>query len=213
MTVRPLDPGRVRRALWSERAFVGLHANLATLPPERAARMPLHMAVERPQAFAPELEAEAATLDGAAADDVRSRAARCRTGVETLMVARDEATAAPVFCQWWLRDPAMVEAWAPGLSLPPGVVLVEGAYTFAAFRRLGVMRAGMAQLLRAAHGEGAVAAVTYVAPDNVASLRACAQVGFLIDHERADRRRLGRHLVRYAPAGRAAVDGFLQAAA
>ena len=69
---------------------------------------------------------------------------------------------------------------------------VEGAFTFAAFRRMGAMADGMAQLLRIAAAEGATSALTYVAIDNVPSLRGCANVGFDLDHVRVSIRRLGR---------------------
>ena len=56
---------------------------------------------------------------------------------------------------------------------------------------MGVMADGMLQLLRIAREEGALAAITYVASDNVASLRGCAAVGFVPDHLRRSTRRVG----------------------
>jgi hypothetical protein len=57
---------------------------------------------------------------------------------------------------------------------------------------MGAMADGMAQLLRIAAAEGATSALTYVAIDNVPSLRGCANVGFDLDHVRVSVRRLGR---------------------
>jgi len=70
--------------------------------------------------------------------------------------------------------------------------LVEGAFTFPTFRGLGVMADGMGQLLSRARRQGVRSVLTYVAEDNLASLRGCARVGFSLDHLRVNRRRLGR---------------------
>jgi hypothetical protein len=118
-------------------------------------------------------------------------------GVETLYVTED-GDGAPVYAQW-LVTPDTWEAldrFSPTRypRLAADEALVEGAYTFAAFRGLGVMAAGMAQLLEIAHAAGAGAVITYVGDDNVPSLRGCARVGFELDHLRVNQRRFGRHV-------------------
>jgi hypothetical protein len=50
---------------------------------------------------------------------------------------------------------------------------------------------GMHQLLELARGQGAHAAITYVAAGNGPSLRGCANVGFELHHVRVTTRRLG----------------------
>ena len=77
----------------------------------------------------------------------------------------------------------------PALKLDE--ILLEGAYTFCRYRRMAVMADGMAQLLRIARAQGGRAAFTYVASDNVRSLRGCASVGFVLDHVRMNTRHLG----------------------
>ena len=94
----------------------------------------------------------------------------------------------------WCSTRLWLHAHAPSRypHLGEGEVILEGAYTFTAFRQLGAMRDGMAQLLRIAAAEGANSALTYVEAHNVPSLRGCADVGFRPDHVRASIRRLGR---------------------
>jgi hypothetical protein len=84
---------------------------------------------------------------------------------------------------------------SPGVhdALAVHEVLLEGAYTFRAFRGIGAMADGMGQLLRIARDEGHEAAITYVGADNVPSLRGCARVGFVLDHVRRNKRVLGVH--------------------
>jgi hypothetical protein len=116
----------------------------------------------------------------------------CEAGIRELFVA-DGAVGQPAYCQWLVRqrDQWRLHEHAPGRypALRTDEVLLEGAYTFLAYRRRGAMADGMWQLLARARDEGARAAITYVADDNRASLRGCAAVGFEPDHmSRADRR-------------------------
>ncbi len=61
-------------------------------------------------------------------------------------------------------------------NLAPDDWLVEGAYTFVAYRRLGAMGDGMHQLVMAARDAGARRVITYVSEAGVASLRAPRQL-------------------------------------
>jgi hypothetical protein len=141
---------------------------------------------------------------GAASDDALEalrRSRMCRSGVSTLYVAHDPE-GAPMYAQWLVRarDQNQLHAIS-GLfpRLTDGVVLVEGAYTFERFRRLGAMAAGMHQLLEIARGEGAHTALTFVATDYVPSIRGCARVGFGLGDVRVTRRRLGIAQCAYRP--------------
>ncbi len=119
----------------------------------------------------------------------------CESDVTTLYVARAE-DGRPAYAQWLIRpqEQERLRAHAPSSYGPlrEDEVLLEGAYTFGAFRRLGLMADGMAQLLRHARDEGFRSAITYVATTNVASLRGCGACGFEPDHVRVSERRLGR---------------------
>jgi RimJ/RimL family protein N-acetyltransferase len=101
----------------------------------------------------------------------------------------------PIYAQWLVRprDREALYRHSPGRysELGDEDVLVEGAYTFLAFRRRGAMADGMAQLLQIAADEGMHTAYTYVEVHNIPSLRGCAEVGFTPHHMRASVRRLG----------------------
>ena len=117
----------------------------------------------------------------------------CASGVPTLYAA-DASDGRPIYAQWLIRSP---DDWhlqnkPPHDELTDGEVMLEGAYTFVAFRGVGAMADGMAQLLRIARDEGSKAAITYVHSDNIPSLRGCARVGFVLDHVRVNTTRLGR---------------------
>ena len=89
----------------------------------------------------------------------------CTSDVQTLYVA-DADDGRPVYAQWLVRRPdqSRLQAETPDAhdALAEGEILLEGAYTFVAFRGVGAMADGMGQLLRIARDEGAVAAITYV---------------------------------------------------
>ena len=117
----------------------------------------------------------------------------CARGIKALYAA-DSADGRPVYAQWLIRRPDdwRLQNKPPHDALAEGEVLLEGAYTFVAFRGVGAMADGMGQVLRVARDEGNVAAITYVLADNVASLRGCARVGFVLDHVRLNTTHLGR---------------------
>jgi hypothetical protein len=116
-------------------------------------------------------------------------------GVTTLYVAETSGRR-PIYCQWLIRPAEMprIEACVPDTyeHLGGGEVMLEGAYTFTDFRGKKAMSDGMWQLLAIARDEGHTSALTYVAEDNVPSLRGCAAVGFVPDHAHRSVRRLTR---------------------
>src|SRR5580658_5235651 len=78
----------------------------------------------------------------------------------------------------WRR--AFIEKGARGgfLPLADGEALLENAYTPPAYRGLGVMAAAMAQIAERARDFGARKVLTFVATDNIASLKGCQRSGF-----------------------------------
>ena len=132
--------------------------------------------------------------------DVADRQRFCTAAVTTLYVAADDA-GTPIYAQWLVRpdEQEALHRTTDGLfpQLGDGEALVEGAYTFMSFRRLGAMADGMSQLLGSARDAGDRKVFTYVAQDNIPSLRGCANVGFVPDHLRYDVRRFGRRRVRH----------------
>jgi hypothetical protein len=184
----------VREGLWHEKVFLGLRCDLTRLPDVRPARLALTMLPESLASFSG-FEEELRRSGGRDSVELLLRIRSCESGVTTLYVARSD-DGRPAYAQWLVRprEQAHLHAHAPGSygQLADDEVLLEGAYTFGEFRRLGLMADGMAQLLRYARAEGFRSAITYVATTNVASLRGCAACGFEPDHVRVSERRLGR---------------------
>lgn len=181
-----------REQLWYTKVFLGLRCDLGDLPEVRAAKVEMPMRARAP-GDGRDFEAELEHARGGDYLEVLLRLGLCDDGVKTLYVA--DAGGEPIYAQWLVRedDQDLMHAHAPGRydRLAPGEVLLEGAYTFADFRRMGAMADGMAQLLRIARDEGTDSAITFVTVDNVASLRGCAAVGFMPDHIRRSSRRFG----------------------
>jgi hypothetical protein len=178
--------------LWYTKLFIGLRCDLENLPDVRPAKVEVGMEPRSTDSYHG-FEEELARVRGIDYIEVLLRIGFCEAGVQTLYAAEHEG--APVYTQWLVRanDQDIMERHTPGRypQLAQDEVLLEGAYTFTEFRRMGVMADGMLQLLRLSRDEGALAAITYVASDNVASLRGCAAVGFVPDHLRESTRRLG----------------------
>ena len=185
------------RQLFSTRRFLGLRCPLDHEPQVPTAKIPVSMLPRNAEfdGFLRELE----EVQGGASLDAFVRQRMLASGIETLYVTQDE-NGAPVYGQWLVTHASLptLDRFSPGRypRLATDEALVEGAYTFARFRGLGVMAAGMAQLLVRARETGARAVFTYVGDDNVPSLRGCARVGFDLDHVRVNRRRFGRHTSR-----------------
>jgi hypothetical protein len=184
----------VARRAWGEKTYLGLRCDLSELPDRRAAKIPLTM-IARDCADFTGFEIERQHATGADQFQVLIRERLCALGVKSLYVAtsHDEM---PMYCQWLIHadDQDLLDASGAGeyAKLAGDEVLLEGAYTFTPFRGVGAMADGMWQLLSIARGDGARCAFTYVADDNIPSLRGCANVGFVADHVHLSVRRFGR---------------------
>jgi hypothetical protein len=190
-----------RRRIWDSHTHLVLRCDLAGIPPVPPAQIPVEMRetdVATFRGFTAELE----RTQGSDAHDTRVRMQACEDGVKALFVATVDGQ--PAYCQWLVRGEQQdaIHRHSPGTYAPlqPDEVLLEGAYTFTPFRGKKAMAAGMVQLLHIARDEGARAAITYVADDNVPSLRGCARVGFTLDRQRVTTVRLGRRHSREIPA-------------
>jgi hypothetical protein len=195
--VRSVGPALTARTIvtqaWHTKIFLGLRADLTSLPEVRGAKVPITMEPRDTTGY-DGFERELSDVQGSDYIEVLFRIWSCEAGVQTLYSAAVEGNEA--YAQWLVRprDQDLLHEHAPGRysRLQEGEVLLEGAYTFAAYRRMGMMNDGMAQLLRIARDEGYTSAITYVGAENAASLRGCANVGFMLDHARYNERRLGR---------------------
>ena len=139
--------------------------------------------------------------------EVAGRIAMCERGVDGLHVARTR-DGDPIFAEWLIGPdewPA-IDAHRRGLFPRPGrgEVLLEGAYTYVPYRRLGAMADGMHQLLEIARERGDDTAYTYVAAGYPPSIRGCANVGFVLDHVSLRKRRFFVRWVRTVPVDEAA---------
>jgi len=179
---------------WGERCYLGLRCDLSALPERKPARLELEMRPAELLSFHG-FETE---REHAASSDLKQLLLRERFrlhGVTTLYVA-ETSRGRPIYCQWLIRPPEMprMEDCVPDTYEPLGAdeVMLEGAYTFTEFRGKKAMSDGMWQLLAIARDEGYASALTYVADDNVPSLRGCAAVGFVPDHAHVSVRRLTR---------------------
>ena len=180
--------------IWFTKDFFGLRAPLTPPATPRTAKIPITMLpvdAASFQGFADEL----AVAIGPDYTQLLLRENLRTSGIGELYVAVDDA-GVPIYAQWLVRprDQDALHAHSPGRYADFGdtEVLLEGAYTFTRFRRMGAMADGMAKLLRVAADEGMTAAYTYVEAHNIPSLRGCAEVGFVPEHVRASIRRLGR---------------------
>lgn len=188
--------------MWSDSFACGLAADLqADLPVPRAAKIPIEMGIVEPASYAGFAD-EATRVDSGDAIEVAQRARLCAAGARDLYVAQTDDGQA-IYCQWLFAPggEGPLHGVTPNQfpTLAPGDTLVEGAYTFVRYRKLGAMAVGMHQLLVAARETGARRCLTYVSVDNVPSLRGCANVGFTLDHTRVTRQRFGRRSVSFRP--------------
>jgi hypothetical protein len=83
--------------------------------------------------------------------------------------------------------------------LAPGEALLEGAYTPDTHRGLGIMAHAMARIAEHAKELGASSVITFVAADNIASLKGCKKAGFYPYVERKVIWRYGRRQAVFTP--------------
>ena len=189
------------RRIWSSTVSFGLRVDLDGLPEVRPARIAVRMEPRDTASFTG-FEDELERVSEGDAVEVAQRQSLCVAGVRTLYVAVDDS-GAPIYAQWLVRgdEQEPLHRMTNGLfpQLGEGEALVEGAYTFVSARRLGAMADGMSQLLVRARDAGDRRVFTYVAEENVPSLRGCANVGFVPDHLRRNVSRLGLRRVRRVP--------------
>jgi hypothetical protein len=192
---------KVAERTWGSSLSLGLRCDLRSLPPHRPGRIEITMEPRECPGYGGFAD-ELARVKGSNYVYVRGEQRMCDAGVHTLHVA-DAPDGSPAYSQWLVspEERPLIDAHIPGsyTKLERGEVLLEGAYTFSRFRGMSLMADGMWQLLAKARDGGAESALTYVATDNVPSLRGCAAVGFVADHLRRTVRRLGRRRSAFLP--------------
>jgi len=184
---------RASQQVWLNKTFLGLRCDLRTALqlPAPAAKIPVDM---QPWAGGDAFAAEAALVQDEDALEVYARQKMLAAGIQTAYVSLGPG-GAPAYIQWLVSaaTQAPIHALYEGRyrrALAPGEFLLEGAYTFTQHRGQGTMAAAQHQLLQKAAAAGGHTIFTYVASDNIPSLRGCAKVGFVADHVRVDHRRM-----------------------
>ena len=192
----------IKRRVWSTHRACGLRCSPDTVREPRRASVAVRMERAAGSAVVADLKHELADATSDDSVELVNRLRFCEQGVEVPYVARSDSGDA-IYLQWLVSDgdQHLLHKAMPHLFpvLADGEFLVEGAYTFAAFRRMGVMSDGMYQLVANAQALGATSVLTYVSFENVGSLRGCAAVGFELDHVRVTTQRMGRRRSTYIP--------------
>jgi hypothetical protein len=137
------------------------------------------------------------------------------SGLSTCYVAT--TTDGEICYMQWLIDSSQNELIARDFSglCPPlndDEMLLEWAYTFVRFRGLGIMADAMSQISENGAAAGARWLFTYVAVDNIASLKGCRSAGYRPYQIRTERWRLLRRTESFEQLANGAKYSFEQAA-
>jgi RimJ/RimL family protein N-acetyltransferase len=174
--------GRLRLGLRNESTRYGLRRDLAHPFPAPPAKIPISV---RPLAEA-DLSALLAVDDTTSPEDrfeMACRRALAAKRIAGAYVAIDERDGTPCYVQWLFgaADNDFVRRLHGFPKLAADEALLEGAYTPATHRGLGIMPAAMALIAEKADTLGARYVITFVAPDNIPSLKGCQRCGFSPD--------------------------------
>lgn len=190
---------KVRRYLYSDTHAFALRRDLHIPFEAPPARVPLTVRQLRDSDVAELLQ------HGPADEDALERASRARmlrAGLPGCHVGATEGDR-PCYMQWLLghEDNEQIQRYF-GDAFPilnPDTALLEGAYTPVAHRGKGIMPAAMAQIAERADQLGARYVITFVAADNIPSLKGCERAGFQPHAVRTERVRLFRRRVTIEP--------------
>lgn len=123
--------------------------------------------------------------------DTAVRRAHAREDIGQAFVALDSSSQQACFIQWLLTssDNKRIQSFFRRRFplLKADEVLFENALTLPSFRGLGIMSCAMSRIAELAAQEGFRHGVTFVAQDNLPSLRACEKAGFIPHLVRRDR--------------------------
>lgn len=186
----------------SETRAYGLKRDLAEPYPVPDATIPISVRPLADRDVAPLLAVGAAKLDGEAQRDRMARQRMLEAGIATCYVAVTEDDE-PTYMQWLIgpeqndRVAALFGDRFPPLA--PDEMLLEGAFTLEAWRGKKIMAAAMGRIIEKAVDHGARYVVTFVAIDNVPSLKGCARVGMTPYCERTGTWRHFKYTATFTP--------------
>lgn len=193
---------RLAHRMRSDSIAYGFRRDLAMASPPPRAKIELTLRPIREADAAELLAAGEASLTPAEAWERISRRRLLDAGFGRCYVAANPK-GVPCYMQWLFLpgDNDRVAAYFHGAfpRLAADEALLEGAYTPPAFRGYGVMPASMFLLAAEGARHGARRVVTFVAADNVASMKGCVRAGFPPYVMRKDSWRLLRRHTAFVP--------------
>jgi GNAT superfamily N-acetyltransferase len=171
----------VMRRIYSEDTYYGLRRDMFLPFEAPEAKMPIRIRPLREQDIPKLLEPKEARKQSALKDHLQ-RLFLLRSELPTCYVAvtgEDE----PCYMQWMMgpQDNASILSYFRGGFPPlgPDEMLLEGAYTPAKYRGLGIMPCAMAKIAEQGRDFGARRIITFVRSDNETALKGCKRAGFL----------------------------------
>lgn len=181
-TLQSILPPRIARRLQmgvhARSSRLGLRRDLSQPLEMPRARIPISVRPLRPEDL-PVVLPESG-IDDAEKPEIADRYALLAKAGMCAYVAIDERTDTPCYIQW-LLGPSRNDVIRKLECFPilgDDEALLEGAYTPPRHRGLGVMSVAMAMIAERAADIDARYVLTFVAEDNIASLKGCQRAGF-----------------------------------
>ena len=190
----------LRARLGSEKVSLGLVRDVSIPFAAPAAKMQLDVRPRRPGEELNFLSLNANAQAGDASFALVERRL-LDAGIGTCWVALT-ADGAPCYMQFLLTErdnPGIRALWGDFFfpHLGPGEALLEGAFTPEAYRGQGIMAHAMARIAESATATGTRSVMTFVAADNVASLKGCKKAGFAPFLRRTENWRWGHRRIAF----------------
>jgi hypothetical protein len=206
LLLKTREPGLIlkglRRKVYSNSDFFCLRRDLTQPFDTPTAKIPI--------AVRPIQKGEAenlfdATVPGLSAAEVIDRTGRMdffQTGIPECYVAIDQ-NGDPCYSQWLMSsvDNDRIQEYFRGTFpvLAPDEALLEGAFTPESHRGRGIMPRAMALIAERGKNLGARYVITFVAEENIPSLKGCKRAGFVPYMIRKTNWRLLRPRVTFSP--------------
>lgn len=185
----------------SESLSFGLKRDVTKPFPVPAAKVPIHV---RPISSSEVLWLLSESEETLSADAVKERNIRIRmaeANLATCYVALTDGDE-PTYIQWLMgasENATIHQIFGERFpTLAADEMLLEGAFTFEAWRGKGIMACAMAQITDEAPTYGARSVITFVGDGNIASLKGCKRCGFEPYIRRTDTLRFFRHHARFS---------------
>lgn len=191
-----------RAFLYSESESFGLRRDLAVPFQAPNAAIPITIRPLQPDDVAVLFGTRNGHLSGEALRERKVRRRMVEANLATCYVAV-AADGQPAYVQWLIgsrENDKIRRIFGDRFPLlAADEMLLEGAFTLEAWRGKGIMAAAMARIAERAIDDGARWVVTFVAKDNIPSLKGCKKAGFEPYLQRTGSILLFRRQFRFAP--------------